>query len=121
MSPVEALARAIAGPNWERLSNNPNSQDEYRSDAVGAIKTLRQLGFSVEAAAALEAAQRENQQTFQRYVDANEALRSCEAWIDRWTTHVGNCKGEDHRCTCGRAAVLSEARTALNEQTVQET
>ena len=43
-----------------------------------------------------------------------DALESCEAWIDRWTSHVGNCEGEDHRCTCGRAAVLNEARAALS-------
>lgn len=44
-----------------------------------------------------------------------EALASCEAWIDRWTKHVGNCEGAD-KCTCGRTAVLFEARAALNEQ-----
>lgn len=46
------------------------------------------------------------------------ALESCESWVDRWTTHAGNCEGGD-RCTCGRAAVLYEAGVALrglNEQ-----
>jgi hypothetical protein len=44
-----------------------------------------------------------------------EALESCQSWIDRWTQHVGNCKGGE-RCTCGRAAVLYDASAALNEQ-----
>jgi hypothetical protein len=43
-----------------------------------------------------------------------EALESCASWIDRWSGHVGNCQGDD-RCTCGRAAVLYEAREAWKE------
>lgn len=41
------------------------------------------------------------------------ALGSCASWIERWTQHVGACKGGD-RCTCGRTAVLYEAAAALN-------
>lgn len=41
-----------------------------------------------------------------------EALESCESWIERWTEHVGSCPG-GYQCTCGRTAVLSEARAAL--------
>jgi hypothetical protein len=40
------------------------------------------------------------------------ALESCESWVDRWTGHVGACKGGDE-CTCGRTAILHEARTTL--------
>jgi uncharacterized Fe-S radical SAM superfamily protein PflX len=40
------------------------------------------------------------------------ALESCESWIDRWTNHVGTCKGGD-KCTCGRTAILFEAKAAL--------
>lgn len=40
------------------------------------------------------------------------ALASCESWMDRWASHVGSCKG-DNQCTCGRAAILHEARAAL--------
>lgn len=49
-----------------------------------------------------------------------EALTTCEAWIDRWTSHIGHCLGGDH-CTCGRTAVLYEARAAIaNEQFTTE-
>lgn len=41
--------------------------------------------------------------------DLRAALGSCASWIDRWTSHVGTCKGGD-KCTCGRTAVLFEAR-----------
>lgn len=40
------------------------------------------------------------------------ALETSEAWIDRWTAHVGTCRGGGD-CTCGRTAVLFEARAAL--------
>lgn len=45
-----------------------------------------------------------------------EALRSCEAWIDRWTSHVGNCKG-GNECSCGRSAISHEARAAIAKAT----
>lgn len=44
------------------------------------------------------------------------ALESCESWIDRWTRHVGPCEDAD-KCTCGRTAILHEARAALVPQT----
>lgn len=49
---------------------------------------------------------------------AREALESCASWIDRWTSHVGRCEGGD-KCTCGRTAVLAEARDALDQQLTQ--
>lgn len=42
-----------------------------------------------------------------------EALAACESWIDRWAPHVGACDG-GVSCTCGRTAVLYEARDALS-------
>ncbi len=45
-----------------------------------------------------------------------EALRGAEAWIDRWTHHVGRCSGKDESCECGRAFVLHTARAALGEK-----
>lgn len=45
-----------------------------------------------------------------------EALRSCESWIDRWTAHIGNCKG-GNECSCGRSAVLHEALDAITKAT----
>jgi hypothetical protein len=45
-----------------------------------------------------------------------EALRGAEAWIDRWTPHVGRCSGKDESCECGRAFVLHDARAALGEK-----
>jgi hypothetical protein len=39
------------------------------------------------------------------------ALESCASWIDRWTSHVGNCAG-GVKCTCGRTAILFDARAA---------
>ena len=44
---VSALAKAIAGPNWDRLRNNPNSQDEYRSDAFAVIRALEADGYAI--------------------------------------------------------------------------
>lgn len=43
------------------------------------------------------------------------ALGSCASWIERWTQHVGACKGGD-RCTCGRTTVLYEAGAALGHE-----
>lgn len=40
------------------------------------------------------------------------ALAACESWLDRWTEHVGNCEG-GNECTCGRTAILHEARAAI--------
>jgi hypothetical protein len=44
------------------------------------------------------------------------ALRGAEAWIDRWTPHVGRCSGKDESCECGRAFVLHAARAELGEK-----
>lgn len=49
-----------------------------------------------------------------------EALASCESWIDRWTGHIGVCEGGD-KCTCGRSAILYEARAALEPSRVEQT
>lgn len=44
------------------------------------------------------------------------ALGSAASWIERWAGHVGKCEGGS-ACTCGRSAVLYDARTTLdNEQ-----
>jgi hypothetical protein len=43
------------------------------------------------------------------------ALSGAEAWVERWTPHVGRCSGKDESCECGRAFVLHDARTALGE------
>lgn len=44
------------------------------------------------------------------------AIESSASWIERWATHVGNCKAGT-QCTCGRNAILYEANLALsNEQ-----
>ena len=41
-----------------------------------------------------------------------EAAEIAESWIDRWTKHVGNCRG-DSTCECGRANALYELAAAL--------
>jgi len=40
-------------------------------------------------------------------------LSAAEAWIDRWSYHVGSCRGATNVCTCGRTFVLYEIRAAL--------
>lgn len=42
-----------------------------------------------------------------------EALESAKSWIERWTSHVGNCRG-GNECTCGRTAILAECAAALS-------
>jgi hypothetical protein len=46
------------------------------------------------------------------------ALGSCGSWIERWTNHIGACRGGD-KCTCGRSAILYEARGALDRSNHQ--
>lgn len=48
-----------------------------------------------------------------RIAELEAALKGAEAWIDRWTEHVGNCSGNNKTCTCGRAANLFEIHAAL--------
>lgn len=47
MKIIEVLARAIAGPNWDRLKDNPNSQHEYVSDAHGIMRSLASAGYQI--------------------------------------------------------------------------
>jgi hypothetical protein len=39
-----------------------------------------------------------------------EALETAEAWLERWATHVGSCKG-GMACTCGLSRALYETTT----------
>ena len=113
----------------ERLRAGPSASVEYGQhlrkyqalydEAATAIASLREererLRREVEA---LRASQNGPAILRERVRVLEGALNSCESWIDRWTYHIGSCKGEDHRCTCGRAAVLHEARAAIaKEQT----
>ncbi len=41
-----------------------------------------------------------------------EALKTADAWLDRWARHIGDCPGIDD-CTCGLTRVRYEAITAL--------
>ena len=50
-----------------------------------------------------------------RNKELEAALTGAEAWIDRWTKHVGSCAGGSV-CGCGRTLVLYEARAALGEK-----
>ena len=43
---------------------------------------------------------------------AVEALKTADAWLDRWARHIGDCPGIDG-CTCGLTRVRYEARAAL--------
>ena len=42
-----------------------------------------------------------------------EALEAAKSWIERWASHVGNCRG-GNECTCGRTAILAECAAALS-------
>ena len=41
-----------------------------------------------------------------------DALKSCEAWLTRWGSHVAYCQGYPN-CTCGLDAMRAEASIAL--------
>ena len=43
-----------------------------------------------------------------------EALKTTDAWLDRWARHIGDCPGIDG-CTCGLTRVRYAARAALQE------
>lgn len=43
---------------------------------------------------------------------AVEALKTTNAWLDRWARHIGDCPGIDD-CTCGLTRVRYEAETTL--------
>jgi hypothetical protein len=46
--------------------------------------------------------------------DPIQALKSANAWLERWAVHVGNCRG-GLACTCGLTLVRYEAERALLE------
>lgn len=41
------------------------------------------------------------------------ALSGPAAWLERWASHVGSCKGGD-QCMCGLTLAQTEARQALS-------
>lgn len=41
-----------------------------------------------------------------------EALESAAAWLGRWASHVGPCRG-GNECTCGLTAIRAEVEIAL--------
>jgi len=43
-----------------------------------------------------------------------EALKSVEAWLTSWGSHVAYCRGYPN-CTCGLDAMRNEARVALSD------
>lgn len=42
------------------------------------------------------------------------ALKTTEAWLERWAAHVGACKG-GASCTCGLTRARFEAREAITD------
>lgn len=49
----------------------------------------------------------------ERLREAFSGLRGVEAWLDRWATHVGRCRG-GYACTCGLERARHDVRAALN-------
>jgi hypothetical protein len=48
--------------------------------------------------------------------ELKDALKTADAWLQRWAEHVGNCAGEGE-CTCGLTRVRYEVAMALiNEE-----
>lgn len=43
-----------------------------------------------------------------------DALKSVEAWLTSWGSHVAYCRGYPN-CTCGLDAMRNEARVALSD------
>ena len=41
-----------------------------------------------------------------------EALKTADAWLDRWARHIGDCPGIDG-CECGLTRARYEAETTL--------
>lgn len=46
--------------------------------------------------------------------DVAEAVRTADAWCNRWAEHVGSCQGAE-RCTCGLTRVRYELYLAVRE------
>lgn len=44
--------------------------------------------------------------------DLLNALKSANAWLERWASHVGNCAGGES-CSCGLSAVRFEAEVMI--------
>lgn len=84
----------------------------YKTDAMRSQDTGRQIVYT-RAIDEIEQLERENELL-------RAGLGSCGSWIERWTNHVGACRGGD-KCTCGRSAVLYEARAAIEPSRVEQT
>ena len=74
----------------------------YKAGDLGTDEPAIVMG---EAADRIEALGAENEWL-------REALKTAEAWLDRWARHIGDCPGIDD-CACGLTRVRYEATTAL--------
>ena len=50
-----------------------------------------------------------------QYRRMEEALKAADAWLERWASHVGACRGGG-LCECGLTAIQYETRGALQDQ-----
>lgn len=78
------------------------------TSAEDAMRAALEAALGVQKAQSLEALVADAQKDV-CIEELAAALKTSESWIDIWTSHVGRCDG-GAKCTCGRTAVLFEAR-----------
>ncbi len=94
---IEALARSAAQTADDiRYYSGGSKHNQPAEDLADLI--MRNLPTILRAL-------RERDQTV-------EALKTTDAWLDRWARHIGDCPGIDD-CTCGLTRVRYEAETTL--------
>ena len=84
--------------------------DSYDGDADPEIFPRNYSRGLSAAQAALQAIHDEGQAIVPNGVV--DALKTAEAWLTTWGSHVGNCAGGT-RCTCGLEAVSAEIGHAI--------
>ena len=94
---VERVARALCAHDeldWA-------AQADYRTSGSGSPDD--QAHYLSSARAAIKAMLEPDQPLY--------ALQSAQAWLERWGSHVGSCRG-DKGCTCGLASIRAETSCA---------
>lgn len=117
---AEAIKRAVADALYDGYDNAFANKSEWTAERgyrKGAFHDINEPmkgdydGAGDQATqAALQAIHDEGQAIVPNGVV--DALKTAEAWLTTWGSHVGNCAGGT-RCTCGLEAVSAEIGHAI--------